>query len=88
MVVAMNLLFVVVGIVAGLAVAGALFKPFFGDMEGFLECFETQELSEGANPETGGRRLATVAMIKVGLWLALVGGASYGAWYGLGRYLG
>ncbi len=81
----MDLLFVVVGILAGLVVAGVLFKPFFGDMEGFMECFETQELSEGVNPETGGGRMDGVAMFKVGLWLALTGGAAYGVYYGLGR---
>ena len=88
MVTVMNLLFVVVGILAGLVVAGAFFKPFFGDMEGFMECFETQDMAEGVNPQTGGGRMDGVAMVKVGLWLALVGGAAYGTYYGLGRLFG
>lgn len=79
----MSLLFVIVGIFAGLAVAGVLFKPFFGDIERFMDSFKTDDGVRGINPEMGGRFEDGVAISKVALWLALVAGAAVGVWYGL-----
>lgn len=81
----MNLLFVFVGILAGLAVAAGLFKPFFGDIEGFMDSFKTGDVASAANPEMGAAFEDGFAVFKVGLWLALVGGTAFGVWYGLGR---
>jgi len=84
----MNLLFVIVGIFAGLAVAGVMFKPFFGDFERFMDSFKTDDSVRGLNPEMGGRFEDGVAIFKVLVWLALVAGAAVGVWYGLTRLFG
>lgn len=84
----MDLLFVIVGIFAGLAVAGGLFKPFFGDIERFMDSFKTRGVASTANPNIGSQFEDGVAMFKVALWLALVGGTAAGVWYGLGRLFG
>lgn len=84
----MNLIFVIVGIFAGLAVAGLLFKPFFGDIEGFMDCLKTENRVSGINPELGTTFEDGTAAFKVALWLACVGGVAVGVWYGLGRLFG
>lgn len=72
-----------VGIVTGLAVAWLMFKPLFGDIDGFMEALHfwgTPDVVSAYRGELGEDRTSTFKLV---LWLACVGGAAYSVYYGL-----
>jgi hypothetical protein len=84
----MSLIPVIVGIFAGLAVAWLLWRPFFGDMDGFMECLRFWATPDVVSAYRGERTEDWMATMKLVLWLACVGGAAVAVWYGLGRLFG
>ena len=72
-----------VGIAAGLAIAWVMFKPLFGDMDGFFEALRfwgTPDLLSASRGELGEDRSAT---FRLGLWLLCTGGGAFAVYYGL-----
>jgi len=74
---------VIVGILAGLAVAGLLFKPLFRDIDGLMQCLRFWVTPDVVSAYRGELSEDWSASFKLGLWLACIFGASFSVWYGL-----
>jgi hypothetical protein len=77
----------VLGIIAGIVVLVSLFKPFFDDLSGFLECVRfwfTPDIISMFRGEWGDDWLAE---LKLGVWLACGGATGYAVYTGLTKLL-
>ncbi len=79
----MNIFAVIIGILFGLGVAYLLWKPFFGDLDGFMECLRFWGTSDELSRIRGELSEDWMATAKIFLWLACVGGSAAAVRYGL-----
>lgn len=76
-----------IGIITGLAVLILLFKPFFGDMSGFLECLRFWLTPDFVSLFRGEWQEDWLGEMKLFFWLVCGGGAGFAMYTGLSKLL-
>ena len=72
-----------IGIAVAIGVMVLLFKPLFGDADGFGECVRFWLTPDLLSLFKGEYSEDWWAEMKLGIWLFLAGGCGFAAWYGV-----
>ena len=71
---------IIIAIIVGAAVLVLLFKPFFGDFSGFMECVKFWIRPEIFSLFRGEYFEDIWSEMKLGIWLLIGGAAGYGSY--------
>lgn len=78
----------IAGIVAGLVILALLFKPFFGDADGFMECVRYWFRPDILSLFSGDYHRDRIAELKLGAWLLLGGAGGFAAFTAVAKMFG
>jgi len=84
----MAIVSIILGAIAGAAVLVLLFKPFFGDMDGFIDCVKFWFTPDVFSFFSGQYFEDRWSEMKLGLWIFLGGMAGFGVYAGLTKLFG
>jgi len=79
---------IILGVIAGVGVLALLFKPFFGDRDGFIDCVKFWIKPDIFSLFSGEYFQDRWSEMKLGLWFFLGGMAGFGVYAGLMKLFG
>ena len=79
---------IILGVLAGIGVMVLLFKPLFGDKEGFFDCVKFWFTPDIFSLLSGKYIVDRLSEMKLGLWIFCGGMAGTGVYWGLMKLFG